>query len=33
LLAALLQATNWQMRGDVVTLSGGTALRFKAATN
>jgi heat shock protein HslJ len=33
LLAALLQVTNWQMRGDVVTLSGGTALHFKAATN
>jgi heat shock protein HslJ len=33
ILTNLLQVTTWQMRGDVVTLTGGAPLRFKAATN
>jgi heat shock protein HslJ len=33
LLAALAQATNWSMRGDVVILTGAKPLRFRAATN
>jgi heat shock protein HslJ len=33
LLAALSQATGWSQRGDVVTLTGGKPLRFRAATN
>jgi heat shock protein HslJ len=33
MLAALSQATHWSMRGDVVTLTGAKALRFRAATN
>jgi hypothetical protein len=33
LLAALSQATNWSQRGDVVTLTGVSSLRFRLATN
>lgn len=33
MIAALSQVTNWSRRGDVVTLTGGTTLRFRAATN
>jgi heat shock protein HslJ len=33
ILTTLLQVTTWQMRGNIVTLTGGASLRFKAATN
>ena len=33
MLAALGGATNWSARGNVVTLTGATTLRFRAATN
>jgi len=33
LIAALSQVTSWSFRGDVVTLNGGAALRFRAASN
>jgi len=33
MLAALAGVTNWSARGDVVTLTGATSLRFRAATN
>ena len=33
LLAALEQATGWRRDGQVLTLSGGKTLRFRAATN
>ena len=33
MLAALSGVTNWSARGDVVTLTGAKALRFRAATN
>jgi heat shock protein HslJ len=33
MLAALMQATGWSQRGDVVTLSGARPLRFRLATN
>jgi hypothetical protein len=34
MLAALLAATGWDQRGDIVTFSGGpTALRFRPAGN
>ena len=33
LLAALSQVTNWNQRGDVVTLTGVASLRFRLATN
>ena len=33
MIAALSAVTNWSMRGDTVTLTGSTPLRFRAATN
>ncbi len=33
MLAALAGATNWSARGNLVTLTGATTLRFRAATN
>jgi len=33
LIAALSQVTNWNQRGDVVTLTGAVTLRFRLATN
>ena len=33
MLAALAGVTNWSARGNAVTLSGATTLRFRAATN
>jgi heat shock protein HslJ len=33
MIAALSQATRWSQRGDVVTLTGATPLRFRLATN
>ena len=33
LLAGLAGVTGWSARGDVVTLSGATPLRFRVATN
>jgi heat shock protein HslJ len=33
MLATLSQATNWNQRGDVVTLAGAKVLRFRLATN
>ena len=33
MLAALAGVTGWSARGDVLTLSGATSLRFRAATN
>ena len=33
LIVALSQVTTWSFRGDVVTLNGGTTLRFRAASN
>jgi heat shock protein HslJ len=32
-IAALSEATAWSRRGDIVTLTGGKPLRFRAATN
>src|SRR4029077_5950119 len=33
MIAALNAVTNWSFRGDVLTFSGGAALRFRAAAN
>ena len=33
MITALSAVTNWSARGDVVTLTGAKALRFRAATN
>ena len=33
MLAAFAGVTSWSARGDVVTLAGATALRFRVATN
>lgn len=33
LIAALTQVSGWQVRGDVITLTGATPLRFRLATN
>ena len=33
MIAALGGVTNWQQRGDVLTLSGTKSLRFRLATN
>ena len=33
MIAALSQVTRWSRRGDVVTLTGATPLRFRLATN
>jgi heat shock protein HslJ len=33
MIAALGGVTGWSQRGDMVTLSGATPLRFRAATN
>jgi hypothetical protein len=33
MLAALAAVTGWSARGDVVTLTGATSLRFRLATN
>ena len=33
MIAALTQVTGWSRRGDVVTLTGGATLRFRAAAN
>lgn len=33
MLTALAGATNWAARGNTVTLTGATTLRFRAATN
>ena len=33
ILAALSQVTGWSQRGDVVTLTGATNMRFRLATN
>jgi len=33
LILALSRVTSWSFRGDVVTLNGGTTLRFRAAAN
>jgi heat shock protein HslJ len=33
LILALSQVTTWSFRGDVVTLNGGSTLRFRAAAN
>ena len=33
MLAALAGVTSWSARGDVVTLTGATALRFRVASN
>ena len=33
MLAALAGVTGWSARGDVVTLTGATALRFRVASN
>ncbi len=33
MLAALVGATNWSVRGDVVTLTGSKPLRFRVASN
>jgi heat shock protein HslJ len=33
IIAALSAVTNWSFSGDVVTLTGGTTLRFRAAGN
>ena len=33
MLAALAGVTGWSARGDIVTLTGATALRFRVATN
>ena len=33
MIAALAQATTWNQRGDIVTLTGGKGLRFRLATN
>ena len=33
MIAALAAVTNWQQRGDVLTLNGAKSLRFRLATN
>jgi heat shock protein HslJ len=33
MILALSQVTTWNLRGDVVTFSGGTPLRFRAASH
>jgi heat shock protein HslJ len=33
MILALSQVTTWSLRGDVVTFSGGTPLRFRAAAH
>ena len=33
MILALSQVTTWSVRGDVVTFSGGTPLRFRAAAH
>jgi len=33
MILALSQVTSWSMRGDAVTFSGGTSLRFRAAAH
>ena len=33
MIAVLSQVTGWSQRGDVVTLTGATPLRFRLATN
>lgn len=33
MIAALSGATNWNLRGDVVTLTGGQPLRFRLASH
>ena len=33
MIAALTAATNWSLRGDVLTLTGGATLRFRLASH
>jgi heat shock protein HslJ len=33
MILALAQVTTWSLRGDLVTLNGGTTLRFRAAAH